>query len=471
MAAGCYGLAMSVFGTTLSLFLADAVGAGPGLIGLYFTGCAVIGLAINLTVGGLSDRRIALAATALAGVAGALVFTGARDYALVFAAGAVLLGLNEACISQLFAYVKEFADATAREVTPSSSAVRSVFSVGWVIGPPVGLFLLAHAGFGRMYAGAAALLLVTAVLGRWFLPALPRPTPEEGTGGRHGSGMRQILAIVPRRSWLLLGKVTAGNVANQMYLIAVALYVTKDLGLPASLVGVMAGVCAALEIPLMIMVGRVADRLGKMRVVTAAVILAAVFFTLLPLADSTPALIALQLPNALWIAVISSSPMVQAQQEIPGGTSAVSALYSSTFPVAQLSAGALTDVAAAQAGYRSVFWIGAGPVRASRRPPAPPEGISVRRRLERSDVTIRFVSVVGGDTALLDAAAIHYRDLGVDPFHIVRHIESWEDPDFQRSLDVMARHGLAFAAVHQGPWDEDLNGYLIQAQMRRHPKD
>lgn len=86
-------------------------------------------------------------------------------------------------------------------------------------------------------------------------------------------------------------------------------------------------------------------------------------------------------------------------------------------------------------------------------------------------MTIRFVSVVGGDTGLLDHAIRHYRGLGVGSFHLARHIESFDDPDFQRSRDVLARHGLSFAAVHQGPWDEDLNAYLIRAQMRRHPGD
>lgn len=86
-------------------------------------------------------------------------------------------------------------------------------------------------------------------------------------------------------------------------------------------------------------------------------------------------------------------------------------------------------------------------------------------------MTIRFVSVVGSDTGLLDAAIAHYRGLGVDSFHIIRHIESFDDPEFQRAQDVLTRHGLAFAAVHQGPWDEDLNAYLIRAQMRRHPND
>jgi hypothetical protein len=86
-------------------------------------------------------------------------------------------------------------------------------------------------------------------------------------------------------------------------------------------------------------------------------------------------------------------------------------------------------------------------------------------------VTIRFVSVVGPDTGLLDAVIAHYRGLGVESFHLTRHIESFDDPEFQRAQDVLTRHGLAFAAVHPGPWAEDLNAYLIRAQMRRHPSD
>lgn len=86
-------------------------------------------------------------------------------------------------------------------------------------------------------------------------------------------------------------------------------------------------------------------------------------------------------------------------------------------------------------------------------------------------MTIRFASVVGADTGLLEAAITHYRGLGVESFHITRHLESLDDPEFQQDLDVLARHGVAFAAVHQGPWDEDLNAYMIQAQMRRHPDD
>jgi SET family sugar efflux transporter-like MFS transporter len=366
IATGCYGVAISVFATTTSLFLADAVRVGPVLIGVYFTGCAVAGIGVNLAAGRLSDRladrRVALVMTGLAGVAGAVAFIIVRNYAVVFVTGVVLLSLNGAYFSQLFAYCKEFAEAAGKEVAPFSSAVRSVFSAAWVVGPPAGFYLLTHIGFAPMYASAAGLLLATAVLGRWFLPALPppaRPAAGVSTGSRL-LRMRRVLATVPRRTWLLLGSVTALNVADQMYLIAIALYVTRDLRLSPALVGLMAGTCAALEIPLMIAVGRLADRIGKLRLVCVAVVIAAVFFCLLPAAGSAPVLLALQVPNAAWTAVIMSIPMVVTQQEIPGGSGTASSLYTSTFMLAQLLAGAITGVVAAQAGYRNVFWICAG---------------------------------------------------------------------------------------------------------------
>lgn len=86
-------------------------------------------------------------------------------------------------------------------------------------------------------------------------------------------------------------------------------------------------------------------------------------------------------------------------------------------------------------------------------------------------MAIRFSSVIGADVSLLDPAIKHYRQLGVEHFHIARHVESTDDPEYERSREILARSGLSFSSVHQGPWDEDLNAYLIRAQMRRHPDD
>nr|WP_203607245.1 MFS transporter [Streptomyces sp. SID11385] len=355
-ATACYALAMSVFGTTTSLFLADEAGAGPGRVGLYFVLSAVVSVGLGLTVGRwsdrLADRRNVLVLAALAGVAGAGGFALVREYWLVCATGALLGGLAQTFASQVFAYARELSELTGRSLARGTASVRAVFSAGWVLGPPAGLFLLTRTGFGTLYAGLAALLLLAALLARWVLPRVPRArTPA--------TGLRQALAQVPRPTWLLLGAATAVNVADGMYLIALAPHVTLDLDLSPALVGVLAGTCAALEIPVLVGVGRLVGRLGEERLVRGAAVLAAGFFVLMPFAASGPYLLLLQVPNALWTAVLASLPMVLVQREIPGGAGTAAALFSATFPVAQLLSGALTGLVAARTGYGGTFWCGA----------------------------------------------------------------------------------------------------------------
>lgn len=72
---------------------------------------------------------------------------------------------------------------------------------------------------------------------------------------------------MPARTWLLLGVVLIRSTVNQMFNIDISLHVTKDLGHSPQLVGWMLSLTAALEIPVMIAVGRAAVRVGRGRLV------------------------------------------------------------------------------------------------------------------------------------------------------------------------------------------------------------
>jgi SET family sugar efflux transporter-like MFS transporter len=353
----------------MSLFLADAVRVGPLLIGLFFTWRGVVAVATNQPAGWLSDRlpdrRLLIAVAGVAGALGSLGLAVLRNYVAVLVTETVFLSIGGLGFTQMFAYANEFAQARDRPVTAFTTRMRSVFSAAWVIGPPAGLFLLTRFGFGPLYLVTGVLSVGCGALGYWGLPRVPTPpkpagVPGErrpGTADRRPAGIRALALALPRRTWLLLGTVVALGVVNQMYAIDIALYITKDLHLGAQLVGWIAGACAALEIPIMIMVGRVADRLGKRRVLLAATVGAIVFFCLLPLARSAAPLLALQVLNAAWVAVAMSIPMVMLQEEGPGGAGSSSALYSSAFMSASLFAGAITGATAAAVGFGGVFWV------------------------------------------------------------------------------------------------------------------
>jgi SET family sugar efflux transporter-like MFS transporter len=351
-----YGLTMAVVSPTFSLFLADDVHAGSFLIGLFFVARGAASIAANQATGPLSDRlsdrRTIIGVAGAGGVAAGICFAFLRDYPLVLVASLVFLSIGGLSFSQLFAYAREYATARSRPVTPFTAAVRSGFSAAWVIGPPLGLFIAARYGFGMLYLATAGLSLVTAVLGRWGLRRVPRPVTATVSASPPAS-----LRGLPMRVWLLLGAIVALGTVNQMYSIDVPLYVTRDLHQGAQIIGWMAGLCAGLEIPVMIISARLADRAGKLRVVLAAAAAAVAFFCLLPLASSPLELLGLQVLNATWVGVSLSIPMVMVQEEAPGGAGAASSLYSSAFMAAGLAAGLVAGSTATLVGYGNVFWV------------------------------------------------------------------------------------------------------------------
>jgi MFS transporter, SET family, sugar efflux transporter len=363
-AIGSYGLTVAILGTTTSLFLADAVHAGPLLIGMFFAARGAVAVVVNQAAGWISDRlpdrRVLMGLSGAAGVAGAVCFALLRNYVAALVTGALAFGMSGVAFSQLLAYANEFAKARGREVTAFTSVMRSVFSAAWVAGPPAGLFLLTRYGFRPLYLVLAGLSLLTAAFGRWLLPRVPQPPQPPRPPGAARGGWRAGGLGLPRRTWVLLGVIVIFGVVDQMYNIDIALYITKDLHLAAQTVGWVAGLGAALEIPIMIMAGRLAGRFGKLPLVVAAAAIAMAFFCLLPLATSVPALLALQVLNAAWTAVALSIPIVMVQEESPTGAGASSALYTSAFMSAVLLAGAITGVTAAAVGYRNVFWVCAG---------------------------------------------------------------------------------------------------------------
>jgi SET family sugar efflux transporter-like MFS transporter len=363
-AIAAYGVLSAFLSSTTSLFLTSAVHAAPLLIGLFFAGRGVVSIALNLGAGSMSDRlpdrRLLVVIAGIGGAIGGVCFAVLRDYVAVLLCGVVFFSIGALSFSQLFAYANEFAHARGRPVTVFTSLLRAVFSASWVVGPPAGFFLLTRYGFGPLYLAVGCLSFLTAALG-WGLRPLPVASramqAPPGNRPRRRYAPSAAFSALPARTWLLLGAVIALGVVNQMYAIDVPLYVTRALHLDAQLVGWMAGLGAALEIPIMIVAARLADRFGKLRLVVASAVGATVFFCLLPLARSAVPLLALQALNAAWTAIALSIPLVMVQDEASSGAGTASAVYGSAFMFAGVLAGAITGVVAAAIGFGNVFWV------------------------------------------------------------------------------------------------------------------
>jgi glycosyltransferase involved in cell wall biosynthesis/predicted MFS family arabinose efflux permease len=357
-ATAAIGVADAMVITSTSLFLANAVHTAPLMIGLFFAGRSAAEIVTDLFVGVLSDRmrrrRALLALCALLSAVGALCYLWLRNYYALFAAGAIFFGTGGACFAQLFAYTRELAEDCGYQPTSFNSALRAVNSAAWVLGPPIGFYILSRDGFTVMYGVAAIMYLVGAVLCRWGIldvAVLARP----GHAARNNP-----FAGLTARGYLMLGAIALLLTVNTMYQIDIALYVTKGLHLGIEVPGLLVGLAAAIEIPAITMIGAKADRLGRSRVVLGSALCAVFFFLALPFAASLPALLILQIPNAIWTSVVMSIPVVMLQDDTRAGAGVGSSLYTTAFKGGILLGGSVTGISMAAFGYSGVFFVSAG---------------------------------------------------------------------------------------------------------------
>lgn len=348
------GIAGALQLPTLSLFLSTEVKVNPLMVGLYYTGSAVIGIVVSQMLATRSDRqgdrkRLILVCCIL-GALGCVLYAWNRNYFILLIVGVILSSFGSTANPQLFALAREHADSTGREAAMFSSVMRAQISLSWVIGPPVAFALALGFGFSVMYLAAAAVFLLCGALVTALLPSMPKTALKTET----------TLAS-PRQNrhdtLLLFFACTAMWTCNGVYLITMPLYVVNALGLSEKLAGIMMGTAAGLEIPVMLIAGYVAKRVGKRVLMRIAVAAGLFFYAGLVLFSAQWALLGLQLLNAVFIGILAGIGMLYFQDLMPGQAGTATTLFTNTTRVGWIISGSLAGIVAQFWGYHAVFFI------------------------------------------------------------------------------------------------------------------
>lgn len=347
------GIAGALQTPTLSLFLTTEVHARPTMVGLFFTGSAVISILISQFLASRSDkkgdRKTLIFLCCMLGALGCVLFAWNRSYYLLLIVGVVLTSLGSTANPQMFALAREHADHTGREAVMFSTILRAQVSLAWVVGPPLAFALALGFGFKMMYLAAAAAFIACGVLVWKTLPSVPRA--QAPAGGRLEAPRRNR-----RDTLLLFVACTLMWTANCMYLINMPLYVVHELQMSEKLAGVLMGCAAGLEIPTMLLAGMLAKRAGKRLLMRYAVIAGVLFYGGLLFITGAWQLIALQLLNAMFIGVLAGIGMLYFQDLMPGQAGAATTLYSNTNRVGWIIAGSVAGAAAEIWSYHAVFY-------------------------------------------------------------------------------------------------------------------
>lgn len=349
------GVAGALQTPTLSRFLTDEVQASPMAVGLFYATNAIAGIVVSFLVAKQSDscnsrRQVVLFCCAMA-IGNALTFAFTRNYLALLAIGVAFSSLASAAMPQMFAFAREYAVTSKRNVIAFNAILRAQMSLAWVIGPPLSFMIAFQYGFTTMYLCAAGMFGVAMVIIRRCLPRLERKAlsahHNELPGNEHIWGNRSIICLFLATLFMWT--------ANIMYLIDMPLYIDNVLALSPTLAGPLMGLAAGIEIPVMLLAGALVPRWGKRNLIFIAVICGALFYIGLIFLRSEWALFALQPLNALFIGIVASIGMLYFQDLMPSRAGVASTLFNNGISCSVIVAGLMQGWIVSYWGHEMIY--------------------------------------------------------------------------------------------------------------------
>lgn len=320
----------------------ETLGLSNAAFGAVMALNAVGGLTIAVLLGWISDkvtdRRVLALLCAVGGALGfALVWLVQTPIGFV-SAFCLLIPFGNALFSQTFSLSRAYLDKTVPDRAELLMTIlRSGFTVAWIVVPPLAGWLAAVRGAYDVFAiSALAHVGCTVALGLLMLDPAARVGIADAPTAPPWAARR-----VPLGRWVGILGVALSMTALQLNISLLPLVLVSDLGASLGDVGIVAGVAAAIEVPVMIGWGYLALRWRKARILGIACLVFALYFLAMALAQTFLQVLLAQGLAAVAIAAVLSINISYLQETIPGKLGLSTSLVDVTNVLAALSAAAI----------------------------------------------------------------------------------------------------------------------------------
>ncbi|WP_106614716.1 sugar efflux transporter [Saccharothrix carnea] len=348
------GVGYALAGPFLSLFLIKEVQAGPIAVGAFLLVSALASMLVSTLVGRLSDaraiRRTLLVVAGVSGAVGWVLFSVLREYWLLLVVAVTFWAVSSSQIPQMYAYARQLLERSGSAKAPlAMSGLRMTMSIAWVGGPPLGALLIGGGGFTWLFGVSAAIYVVAVLVALAWLPELgPSAAPTHEVAPR--AGLRREMVLAALAFVLLQGATTVG-------VTAMPLFVTESLGGTTRDAGLVLGLCAALEIPLMLGFGALALRFNHRVLVLSGGVVALAYYTIMLLTQATWQVMAAQVLHAVVISAVMGVGISYFQDLAPDRPGYASTLFTNTYKTSAMLTGPLVGLAQ-HFGYRTAYGMG-----------------------------------------------------------------------------------------------------------------
>jgi MFS transporter, SET family, sugar efflux transporter len=358
--AALVGLVTSFVSPFLPLFLSRDLHAGPGRVSLFLFAMSRAAGAAATAVGRVSDRPGArpklLVVAALAGVVGYALVGLVRNYWGVLAAALTFAAVAGSLMPQVFAFSRERLDRTnPAKAAAGINALRSLFSLAWVAGPPLAAYLIDAIDFRGLFLVAAAMhvAVLPVILRLGAGRADERPIaadPEEDS-----------VPVAPALSRGRLLRTSAAFVLMQtaasLGVTSMPFFVSEELHGTVGNAGLVLGLCAAVEIPLMLGFGALVGRWSLRRLVLLGAGTGVAYFAVMSATVGLWQVFAAQVLMACFIATVGGLGISYFQDLLPGQLGRTTTMFTNSQRLSAMLGG-LVFGAVQVVGYRSAYLAG-----------------------------------------------------------------------------------------------------------------
>jgi SET family sugar efflux transporter-like MFS transporter len=349
VAAWFWALQFAVLNPLLAVLLVTLYGATPAevgwVLGLYNVG----GFATSLVIPTLADRARnylrPLVLCAVGGVALVAVLAVTTSLPVVVLALVILGGPPGVGSTLLFAQLRHEGALPAQVIR-----TRAIVSFAWVIGPPLATLVTGAAGNPAALALLAGIGLVN-VTTALLLLRRRGTTPADDAAPRP----RLLAQLRGWNRWGVVGAFTLLQATNIATVTIATLFVSQDLGAPIVWAGIVLGAAALLEIPALLLIGRLQEQRPVRLLLAGGCACGVAYYGLVALAHEPWQLLALQPLNAWFFATVAGLGLTVFQDVFPSPGLA-SGLFTNTRRAGAVLAGLLIAVLGASPDpYRAVY--------------------------------------------------------------------------------------------------------------------
>lgn len=297
------------------------------------------------------DRKWLIISAMLSSVLGYSSYLLFHNFLILLITVTVFNGIGAAAMPQIFAYAQESANASqSKDKTFAMSTLRSLFSLGFVIGPLVGTIILGVLGYKGLFIGTSTLYLIIASLVFIFLKKKPlQSKTKKKITNTVSIKSRQILQ--PLIAFVFLLSLNAINGLNT------PLFIVHELHGTHSIVGMVVSLSAFLEIPIMIGLGAMGAKISNHTLLIGGSIVAVLYYTVLSISDHPWEVIIAQLLQATFVAIVMGNGLSYFTEFLPHSPGVAATLYSNGSIIGRLVGNLGGGMIAQFIGFRQVYWV------------------------------------------------------------------------------------------------------------------